>query len=319
MLSTDHKYTKDDNVCSGIHVDDVYKSFGTHHVLNGVDFRVEAGETVALLGHNGAGKTTLLRIMLGLLDVDSGNVNVFGQNPLFVGENIRKISGVLSEDTGLYESLTVYDNLKFFAEIYGCSQTFYEKRIEELLKKFDIIETKNQIIKNFSMGMKKKVAIIRTILHNPKLVLFDEPVNSLDPVSINMLHDIMREMKKEYNTTFVITTHNLDEVMKICDKIVIVKGGKSVVQTKLDMDAVLKTHIELMEPFKTDRVEAVMSKFDLDFTIKGNELIIDKTDKRVISEIIKELIYNQLAICSVMRDRFDLSKIYMEAEEESNG
>lgn len=296
-------------------VSEVVKSFGVNQILRGVNFSVGEGEIVALLGHNGAGKTTLLRIILGLLDFDSGVVSVFGNNPLTVNEDIRKICGVLSEDTGLYESLTVYDNLKFFAEVYGCPREFYEKRIDELLEKFDILDKKNDVIKKFSMGMKKKIAIIRTVLHNPKIVLFDEPVNFLDPISIEILHDLMKKMKVENNTTFIITTHNLDEVMKICDKVVILKNGKSVVQTTLQMKPYLRTCIELIDGSDTMNVIQLMKKFGLEFIIDNNEIMIKTSDKLVIANIIKELVVHNVPICGVTREKFDLGKLYMGVEE----
>ncbi|MDK2968162.1 MULTISPECIES: ABC transporter ATP-binding protein [Lacrimispora] len=315
MRDTTPLVMKEKNNQHTICVTDVCKSFGTKSVLNGVNFTIHAGEITALLGHNGAGKTTLLRIILGLVDIDNGEVSVFGENPLSSGERIRKDCGVLCEDTGLYESLTVYDNLKFFAEIYGCPKQEYEEQIDILLERFDILETKYQIIKNFSMGMKKKVAIIRTILHNPKIVLLDEPVNSLDPVSILTLHDIIEEMREKYNTTFLITTHNLEEVKKICDKIIIMKKGKNVVEQSLSLDSYLKTKIDLVGDIDVQSVKTIMDQHHLTYALNDHQLITPETDKIVISEIIKELVYNKTGICGVTREQFDLNKLYLETEE----
>lgn len=298
-----------------IQVSAVVKSFGSNRVLDGVNFNVDTGEIVALLGHNGAGKTTLLRMILGLMDCDSGSIKVMGQDPLTVNEDIRKICGVLSEDMGLYESLTVYDNLKFFAEIYGCTKDFYEKRIDELLEMFHIFDKKNEVIKTFSMGMKKKVAIIRTILHNPKIVLFDEPVNYLDPISVEVLHELMQLMKEKYNTTFIITTHNLDEVMRVCDKVVIIKNGVSVVQKSLQVNSCIKTIVELLEYTDKNKIEKILKKFEIHYELVKNELILDISDKSIISKIVKELVNHDILICGVSRENVDLSKLYMEVEE----
>ncbi|MFR3729253.1 ABC transporter ATP-binding protein [Lacrimispora sp.] len=318
MRDTTPLVTEEKNNQHTIRVTNVYKSFGPKSVLNGVNFIIQEGEVTAFLGHNGAGKTTLLRIILGLVDIENGEVSVFGENPFLSGERIRKVCGVLCEDTGLYESLTVYDNLKFFAEIYGCSKKEYEEQIDILLKRFDILETKHQIIKNFSMGMKKKVAIIRTILHNPKIVLMDEPVNSLDPVSILTLHDIIKERKEKYNTTFLITTHNLEEVKKICDKIVIMKKGKNVVEQSLSLDSYLKTNIELLGDIETESVKTIMDQHHLTYTLNDHQLITPETDKQVISEIIRELVYHKISICGVSKEQFDLNKLYLETEEAEN-
>ena len=207
---------------------EVKKRFGEVTAINGLNLSISEGEVYALLGHNGAGKTTTLRLLLGLLEPDKGNITVFENSPIGNGRAVRMMCGVLSEDVGLYEPLTVYDNLRYYADIYGMSRTQSNKRIDELLSRFDLFDKKDFIVKGFSTGMKKKVALIRAMLHRPRILLLDEPTNGLDPVSTTDLRNMLSELAKEQGTTIIMTTHNLEEVQKMCDKISIFRHGQNI-------------------------------------------------------------------------------------------
>lgn len=207
---------------------EVKKSFGNTTAIDGLNLSISESEVYAFLGHNGAGKTTALRLLLGLLEADQGNITVFGNNPIKDGNAVRSMCGVLSEDVGLYEPLTVYDNLIYYADIYGMKRIESNKRIDALLSRFDLLDKKNVIIKGFSTGMKKKVALIRAMLHRPHILLLDEPTNGLDPVGTADLRNSLLELAKEQGTTIIMTTHNLEEVQKICDRISIFRHGKNI-------------------------------------------------------------------------------------------
>jgi len=206
----------------------VHKNFGKVAAINGLSLNISEGEVYAFLGHNGAGKTTTLRLMLGLLEPSGGSISVFGNNPIKDGNAVRSICGVLAEDVGLYEQLTVYENLLYYADIYGMRRVEANKRIDELLGRFDLFDKKNLIIKGFSTSMKKKVALIRAMLHKPRILLLDEPTNGLDPVRTTDLRNMLSELAKEHGTTIIMTTHNLEEVQKTCDKISILRHGKNI-------------------------------------------------------------------------------------------
>ncbi len=208
--------------------DEVRKTFGEVNAINGLNLSISEGEVYAFLGHNGAGKTTTLRLLLGLLEPDEGKIAVFGNDPVKGGDAVRGMCGVLSEDVGLYEALTVYDNLMYYADIYGMSRIESNKRIDELLRRFDLFDKKRLIVKGFSTGMKKKVALIRAMLHRPRILLLDEPTNGLDPVSTTDLRHMLSDLAKEQGTTIIMTTHNLEEVQKMCDRISIFRHGKNI-------------------------------------------------------------------------------------------
>lgn len=206
----------------------VEKSFGDVKALDKLDLNIREGEVHALLGHNGAGKTTTLRILLGLNNADHGVVSVFGHDPTKDGDAVRAMCGVLSEDVGLYEPLSLLDNLIFYAEIFGLPRPVYMERIDELLQRFDIGDKKHLPVSGFSTGMKKKAALVRALLHRPQILLLDEPTSGLDPVATVDLRGMLQELVREQNTTILLTTHNLDEVEKLCDRISIFRHGRNI-------------------------------------------------------------------------------------------
>lgn len=222
----------------------VNKSFGNVDAINDLNITIDEGDIYALLGHNGAGKTTTLRLLLGLLQADVGKISVFGHDPIKQGNAIRKMCGVLSEDVGLYEPLSVYDNLIYYASIYKMKKGNANKRIDELLEFFELQDQKYLPVKGFSTGMKKKVAIIRAILHNPRILLLDEPTNGLDPVSTMKLREMLLTLAKENHTTIIMTTHNLEEVQKLCNKISIFRRGKNIYTSEISKLKESKHYLE---------------------------------------------------------------------------
>jgi len=157
------------------------KEFDDYRVLDSISFNVYRGEVFGYLGPNGAGKTTTLRILLGLIKPTSGEVFVLGENPLN-NSKLRMKIGVLLEDHGLYNSLTVYENLDLYARLYGLSNSLERRRrIIELLEFIGLYERRNDKVGFLSRGMKRKLAIVRAILHHPEIVFMDEPTSNLDP------------------------------------------------------------------------------------------------------------------------------------------
>ncbi len=260
--------------------------------------------------------------MLGLLNVENGSAEILGKDTFNCGEEVRKNCGVLSEDNGLYESLTVYENLKFFAEAYKCFGDYFDKKIDYLLKKFEILDKKHEIIKDFSLGMKKKTAIVRTLFHEPKIVFLDEPTNGLDPIRINTFIEIIKDMSEKKGTTFILTTHNLDFVNRVCDRVVIVKDGKNAYDKNLkdkDNSSLIKTEICYIEG-EVQKVKGVIIKIDktLNFEIFETKKIItiETSDKVLVGEVVKQLARSDFSIYKVNMDTFDLNQIYTRVDNE---
>ncbi|WP_375102854.1 ABC transporter ATP-binding protein [Paenibacillus sp. RS8] len=304
-----------------IELKDVKKTFGRVDAINGLSLSIQAGDVYALLGHNGAGKTTTLRFLLGLLEPDEGEVSVFGCNPNLEGDTVRKMCGVLSEDVGLYEPLSVYDNLSYFAQIYGMKRSDYDKRIDELLSDFEILDKKHLPVKGFSTGMKKKVALTRALLHKPKILLLDEPTNGLDPVSIDHLRVMLHDLAQKYGTTIILTTHNLEEVKKICNKITIMRHGKNVynnTMAALKEQAKSKVRIICNQDLSADleRLHKALSSLEIniEYKVQQNTIIVELTENIAISKLIKVLATLEIDVKNIETKGFDLEELYMQVE-----
>ena len=196
-------------------VKNLRKSYGNIEALRGISFNVNKGEIVGLLGPNGAGKTTTIRIILGLLNPDEGEVQL---------NNITHddIAFILEKD-GLFEKLSVYENLKFYAKLFGLTEPFH--KIEEITELLGIEELKDRKIVNLSRGQRRKVVISRALLKNPDFLILDEPTSGLDPMAQIQLQDVILELKKRNSLTVLLASHNLHEVQRICDRILIINKG----------------------------------------------------------------------------------------------
>lgn len=204
-------------------LENISKSINGKQILRNISFSVEQGQIFGYLGPNGAGKTTTIRIILGLYEQFTGEIK-FNSNSAI--KNQKKNLGFMLEDDGLYGNLTLLENLKLYAGIYNLDFKKTEKIIDELLLKFNLSASKDKKVSTFSHGMKQKAAFIRSIIHEPKLLILDEPFNGLDPDMQGVLRDHLLSLLKEKGTTIFFSSHNLYEVDRLCDKIAIIKDGE---------------------------------------------------------------------------------------------
>ncbi len=202
------------------------KNFDTFTALDDVSFAFEDGEIFGIIGHNGAGKTTLLKIVSGLIAPTSGELFINDidvvKNPVALKENL----GYLPEESRLYETMTAENYLQFFGEIYGLSPQEIRVRTNQLFAALSL-EPGGKKIGEFSKGMKRKAAIARSLIHNPKFLVYDEATSGLDPMTSRFIADYLRRLKTE-GKTIVLSAHNLYQVEAICDKVMILKRGKMV-------------------------------------------------------------------------------------------
>ncbi len=194
--------------------------------LRDVSINVDNGTVFGFLGPNGAGKTTTIKVLLGLLKPATGSALVMGYDTVTGSEKIRANCGVLLEHNGLYEMLSAEENLEYFARIWALSANERKARIKELLTHIGLWERRKEKIGNWSKGMKQKLAIIRCLLHRPKLIFLDEPTSGLDPVATVSLRDDLLGLVKNEGVSIFLTTHNLDEVEKLCDSAAIINRGQ---------------------------------------------------------------------------------------------
>ncbi len=206
-----------------IEVQHLTKRFNGTTVLSGVDFQVEEGEVFGYLGPNGAGKTTTMRIILGLLKPTSGRASVFGKD-LGDNDDLRRRVGVLLENDGLYERLSAYENLNYYAQLYSVSDI--EEKIKNLMEFVGLSDRQNDKVGTFSKGMKRRLALARSIIHDPDVLFYDEPSAGLDPEAQRMVRDLILRLSGEKGRTIFLNSHDLDEVQRVCSRIVILQKGE---------------------------------------------------------------------------------------------
>lgn len=191
--------------------------------LDKLSFSFDEGEVIGIIGHNGAGKTTLLKLLAGLILPSSGTLCLHGIDVARHPERIKELIGYLPEESRLYETMTAEDYLTFFGEIYGLSRGEIAARRERLFTAL-ALQTDGKKLSEFSKGMKRKVAIARSLLHDPAILIYDEPTSGLDPMTSRFILDYVRGLR-EGGKTVILSAHNLSQVEAICDRVMILRRG----------------------------------------------------------------------------------------------
>ncbi len=207
-----------------VEIKNLGKKFGEKYAIKDLTFSINKGEIFGLIGPNGAGKTTTIRILCCLISPTEGsarigNIDVSDQKET---QKIRKIIGYVPDNVGLYEQLSAYENLLFYGKLYDYPERELEANIEKYLRIVDLWDERNKPVGTYSKGMKQKVALARALVHEPSLLILDEPTANLDPESSKNIRDLILDLKKE-GRTILFNTHNLDESQRICDRVGILK------------------------------------------------------------------------------------------------
>ena len=194
--------------------------FGEKQILNHITFRVQEGEIFGLLGPSGAGKTTLIKVLTGQLRQQEGEATLFGTDTRTLGDAQRRQTGTMMDHFGLYERLSVFDNLAIYADIYGTPRS----RIRAILENIGLYESRNLAVAKLSKGMKNRLSLARALMNGAKLLFLDEPTAGLDPATTREIHTVLRR-QKEQGTTIFLTTHNMFEAQHLCDRVALLSSG----------------------------------------------------------------------------------------------
>ena len=214
---------------AAVKVDRLEKALGKNKVLRGISLEAESGEIFGLLGPNGAGKTTTLRIICTLLAPDAGSVDVLGFDTRTAPEEVRRRVGVVTADIGVYPRLSARENITYFAELSGVLDGELDRRVDTVLERLDMVSFANQRAETLSSGQKQKVAIARAIVHDPDVLMFDEPTSNLDVLASREIRNFMVE-SRERGKCVIFSTHVLHDAERLCDRVTILHEG-SVVAT----------------------------------------------------------------------------------------
>lgn len=221
---------------------DATRRFGDVVAVDGFGLDIQPGEVVGLLGHNGAGKTTLIRMVNGLLSAQGGAIRVFGMDPMAHGAEVRSRSGVLTTYPALEDWLSPLENLAIHAAVHGLPTDEADVRMRALLTQFAIDPDDPKPSRGLSAGQKQRVALARALVHDPDLLLLDEPTANLDPIAAREVREVIRDLAHQHGRTVLMSTHNLAEATAICDRVAIMREGRLLgVGTIDELAAVLGT------------------------------------------------------------------------------
>lgn len=210
-----------------IRVLNVSKQFGYFFALTNISFNIKERAIYGIAGANGAGKTTLIKILAGLLKPSNGSLKIMGLNYQEHTNQIKKVIGITTDESFLFNELTIFENLKYYDNLH-CNFNIMEiqEKITRFTKLFNIDDWLSEPIRNLSHGMKQKVELIRAMIHQPKILLLDEPFRGLDYKTIKSLIKLLVNLKEKSNSSLILSTHNIELLMQICDNLLVLKQGK---------------------------------------------------------------------------------------------
>ena len=236
-------------------VKNLNKSFGDFKAVNNIDLHVNQGDIYGFLGPNGAGKSTTLRMVLGLIKPDSGEILINGKSNSGSNRDFLNSIGALIEKPDFYKNLSAYDNLKI---LYKMSKLKDTNRISEVLKEVDLWDKKNQKVGGFSQGMKQRLGIAQTLMHQPSLIILDEPSNGLDPQGQSDMRSLILRINQDMGITVIISSHILSEIEKISNRMVVINNGEKIVEGNVQE---LMQNELLKVSFKSENLESIASIF----------------------------------------------------------
>ena len=289
-------------------VKNIVKYYGKNCAVNNLSFEVENGEIFGLLGENGAGKTTTFRIIMGLLDCDSGSVLLDGKK---IDYSITDKIGFLTEERSLLTKMTVKEQIIFYGSLKGMEEDEILKKLDTLLKEFEILEYKNRKIKELSKGNQQKIQFISAVINDPKLLILDEPFTGLDPINVELFKKYIRKLQKK-GCSIIFSSHQMEHIEEFCEKLVILVKGKSILEgyikdIKKDYrkkNIFIKGDIDIEEIKKVSGVIDVIKNID-DYTVKiESDKIVSKVFKKIskcniTKFLVEEASLNEIFIAKV--------------------
>jgi ABC-2 type transport system ATP-binding protein len=315
-------------ILNPIEILSVSKRIGKINALNGISFSVSPGDIFGFLGPNGAGKTTTIRIILGLLKPTTGQVRLWNEDPWENSFSIKSQIGVVLDEPGLFEHVSLIENLIFYGKLYKLKKNTMIENIDNILSYFNLIDRKNDKVGSFSKGMKKKAALARALLVQPKLLIMDEPTAGLDPESSKELRDKIKDIAQVHKVTVFFSSHNLDEVDKICNRIAIIHRGNIIalgdIQTVRDSPSSFKKKMRFSEKQDVEKIKnMVIDILPVDMKITfdyHNDLFTVLSDKEAdTSLLIAALTSNGLKIKEIYDEKASLEEVYLKCIKEAEG
>ena len=290
---------------------DITKTFGKEiTAVDGLSFTVEAGQVYGFLGQNGAGKSTTIRMLLTLIRPSSGEIDVFGMNLERHRKEILRKTGAIIERPDLYKYLTALENLEIFAKMSGVKPTKYE--LMEHLDRIGLAERAHSKVRTYSQGMRQRLGIATALVHNPELIILDEPTNGLDPQGIADVRNLILHLSRDLKKTLVVSSHLLAEMEMIADSMLIIDKGKKVVEGTIDeLLNPEKILVEILTDDKQRTIDIIKTtKWFTNLVNSNNGSILLEMQKTNIPDLNRELVDRGVNIFS-LRSRHSLEDFFL--------
>lgn len=291
----------------------VSKSFGKSKVIDDINLTVNSSEVFGFLGPNGAGKTTTIKMIVGLLSIDHGDIIVNGYSVKKEFEKSMQYIGAIVENPDMYEYLSGYENLKLKARIYGIKKA----RIDEVVELVGLKDRIKDKVKKYSLGMKQRLGLAQALLHNPKILILDEPTNGLDPSGIRQLRDILKKLAHQDGICVFVSSHLLNEMQLMCDRVAVIDKGKIVkVETITEVIEGRKSDKNEKDVYtviadKADLVKSILNENEYELVDKEN-LLSFKSSKEDIPKLIKILVDKGILIYEVFKEKQSLEEAFLD-------
>lgn len=293
------------------------KKFGNFEALSGLDMEVAEGALYGFVGPNGAGKTTAIRIITGLLNADEGSVLIDGKDAFCYRDQVKDLFGYVPDEFGLYDNLKVWEYMDFFASCYGLSGLVARERCTNLLEQVKLADKEDFFVDSLSRGMKQRLCLARAMIHDPKLLILDEPTSGMDPRARVEFKELLKELCAE-GKTILVSSHILSELAQMCTDIEIIDAGKIVLSG--NMGDILK-QVNDSNPIRVQVVENVREAVQFlraepevrTITVEGNDLVVGfHGGKDAEAMLLAKLVAHNIGICGFWREQGDLESIFMQ-------
>ena len=301
-----------ENTCI-LDIENVSKSFGKKKIIDNISLKVNTGEVFGFLGPNGAGKTTTIKMIMGLLSIDSGKILINGFNVSKDFEKAMMYIGGIVENPDMYGYLSGYQNLKLHARIYGVGND----RINEVVKLVSLEKRIKDKVSKYSLGMKQRLGLALALLHNPKVLILDEPTNGLDPSGIKDLRDILKDLAHNHGICVFVSSHLLSEMQLMCDKVAVIDSGKIIKVETLENVLNNKTEenesiydFEVIQLEQAKKVIDEQGKYKYSIDTEKNIISI-AIEKENVSEIVKLFVKNNIDIEQFQKQKKSLEEAFI--------
>jgi len=275
-----------------LQIENVTKSFENKLALNNISFQIEQGKIYGLLGPNGAGKTTLIRIITQIFFPDSGRITI--HNETLAPSHLNSI-GYMPEERGLYKKMKVGEHLEYFAKLRKLNKETYKQQIDYYIQKFDISTWLNKEISDLSKGMQQKVQFIATLIHQPKLLILDEPFSGLDPINSEIIKQEILELNQQ-GTTIIFSTHRMENVEEICNDIILINQGNIILEGNVnDIKQKFKNNVYKIRVNKKFELLPKLENIHIEDT-KDKDIYIKLAENQNITHVIKQLLQHEIEI-----------------------